>query len=471
MKTICRLTLAFCLIQSFNYVFAQKNFAPVQWLTTGDSTILFKPVALQKVAATNDAPSIIIDQTKKYQTTEGFGYALTQGSAKHIMHMSAPKRTTLLHQLFDTVGDAIGVSYLRLSIGASDLNDTIYSYDDLPPGETDTALVHFDISKDKKEVLPVLKEILKVNPHITLMASPWSPPVWMKTNSDTRGGRLKPEYYGAYAKYFVKYIQAMTAENILVDAITIQNEPLHPGNNPSLLMTAPEQAEFIKHYLGPLFKQQKVKTKIIVYDHNCNRPDYPLYILNDPEAKKYVAGSGFHLYEGTTDAAGYVHDQHPDKNIYFTEQWVVQFNASRKDDEPRLNVSGIVSGLLIGATRNWSRNVLQWNLASNSSLTPFTDRGGCNLCQGGVMVDGDVVQRNLAYYTMAHFSKFVRPGAVRIASNLANNLPNVAFKNANGKIVLVVANTSNIQQVFNLKFGTANTAVSLPAQSVATYVF
>src|SRR5688572_20489621 len=395
----------------------QKKDKITQWLTTGDSTILFKQQQGVVSFSVNrsSAQVITVDENKTYQSIDGFGFALTQGSAMHMIKMNAAKRVALLKELFDTTGNNIGISYIRLSIGASDLNEKIFSYSDLPAGETDTALTRFDLGPDRADVIPVMKEILAINPSIKILGSPWSPPAWMKTNNDTRGGRLKPEYYAAYANYFVKYIQAMKAEGIIIDAITIQNEPLHPGNNPSLLMTAPEHTDFVKNNLGPSFKAAAIKTKIIVYDHNADRPDYPIYILDDPEAKKYADGSAFHLYAGDIEALSDVHNAHPDKNIYFTEQMVVQFGRNKNPADPKFNIARPVQRLMIGATRNWSRNVLQWNLAANSKFTPYTDRGGCDMCQGAVSIDGDTVTRNLAYYSMAHASKFVRPGSVRIA--------------------------------------------------------
>ncbi len=428
----------------------QKKAGIVQWLTTGDSTVLFKqqPLTLSFSANTSSKQIIAIDEAQTYQSIDGFGFALTQGSAMHIIKMSPGNRTALLKELFDTTGNNIGISYIRLSIGASDLNEKIFSYNDLPPGESDTALTRFDLGPDHADVIPVMKEILAINPSIKILGSPWSPPAWMKTNNDTRGGRLKPEYYAAYATYFVKYIQAMKAEGIIIDAITVQNEPLHPGNNPSLLMTAPEHADFVKHNLGPSFKTAGISTKIIVYDHNANRPDYPIYILDDPEAKKYTDGSAFHLYAGDISALSDVHNAHPDKNIYFTEQMVVQFGRNKNPERPKFNIAWPVQRLMIGATRNWSKNVLQWNLAANSKFTPYTDRGGCDMCQGAVSIDGDTVTRNLAYYSMAHASKFVRPGSVRIASNETEGLSNVAFKVPGGKKVLIVSNTSKQKQTF-----------------------
>ncbi|CAF5109871.1 unnamed protein product, partial [Rotaria sp. Silwood1] len=214
------------------------------------------------------------------------------------------------------------VSYLRLSIGASDLDEVVFSYNDLPPGDVDLNMTHFDLGHDRLHVIPILKEILAINPNIKLLGSPWSPPIWMKTNKNSIGGSLLSEYYDAYALYFVRYIQEMKKEGIIIDAITIQNEPLHPGNNPSLLMLDLIQALFIKQSLGPAFRKHSINTKIIIYDHNADRPDYPITVLKDSEASQYVDGSAFHLYAGTINALSSVHDRFPDKNLYFTEQWV-----------------------------------------------------------------------------------------------------------------------------------------------------
>ena len=294
------------------------------WLTDPGGSARFEKQKTGLVfgSAGNRNPTIEIDRKKTYQTIDGFGYTLTGGSAGHIIRMDATSRGALLKELFATDGTSLGVSYLRVSIGASDLNERVFSYDDLPPGRVDPELDRFSLAPDRADVIPVLKEILKIAPDIKIMGSPWSPPAWMKSNHKSVGGSLKPEFYGAYAKYFVKYIQGMKAEGIRIDAITVQNEPLHPGNNPSLLMQAREQAEFIKNHLGPAFKQAGLDTKIIIYDHNCDRPDYPISILNDAEARKYVDGTAFHLYAGKIDAMSTVHDAHPEKNLYFTEQWI-----------------------------------------------------------------------------------------------------------------------------------------------------
>jgi glucosylceramidase len=287
----------------------------------------------------------------------------------------------------------------------------------------------------------------------------------MKTTNDFRGASLRKEFYGTYAKYLVKYLEAMKAEGIVVDAITIQNEPLHPDNNPSMYMPAADQAEFIKRYLGPSFKGAKLATKIILYDHNCDRPDYPISILNDSEAKVYVDGSAFHLYRGNIEALAQVHEAHPDKNLYFTEQWIGGPGDLAGD------LRWHVENLVIGATRNWSRNVLEWNLSSDTRYEPHTDRGGCDRCLGGITIDGNKVSRNPGYYIIAHAAKFVRPGSVRIGSDSPEALPNVAFKSPSGKRVLIVLNRSRAPSNVQIQWNGKAARAKLMSGAVATYVW
>jgi glucosylceramidase len=380
--------------------------------------------------------------------------------------MDAAKRGALLHELFATDQNNIGISYLRVSIGASDLNEYVYSYDDLPAGQTDPEMTKFTLREDQKYVIPILKEILAIRPDIKILGSPWSAPAWMKTNHNVKGGNLKPEYYEAYAKYFVKYVQGMKAEGIRIDAITVQNEPLNENNTPSMQLLASDEAVFIRDHLGPAFKAAGIKTKIILYDHNCDVPEYSMSILKDPRAAQYVDGSGFHLYGGEIAAMSTVHNAFPDNNLYFTE-----FMAVEPSDKPTLLIAKHVSGTAIGAVRNWSRNVLLWNLAANSKFEPHTNNGGCPICQGAVTIDGNEVTRNLAYYTIAHFSKFVRPGSVRIASKSPESLPNAAFRVPGHKIVLVVANTRASPQTFNVAFHGKFFTATLQGGAVGTFVW
>jgi glucosylceramidase len=316
------------------------------------------------------------------------------------------------------------------------------------------------------ELIPVLKEILAINPKIEILGSPWSAPPWMKTNGNAKGGRLKAEYYAGYANYFVKYIQGMKAAGIRIAAITVQNEPLNDKNTPSMLMSAEEESAFIRDHLGPAFAAAGIRTKIILYDHNCDVPEYAISILKDPAANQYVDGSGFHLYGGAIAAMSEVHDAFPQKNLYFTE-----FMAVEPTESGRISIAKPVAGTFIGALQNWSRNVLLWNLAANSKFEPHTDNGGCPICQGAVTIDGNDVTRNLAYYAMAHFSKFVRPGSVRIGSNEPAGLRNVAFTVPDGKTVLVVVNDGKTAQKFAVRFHGKSFETKLGEGSVGTYVW
>lgn len=436
------------------------------YLTTPDEKAL---VARQDSAisfSAKGAPGLVvaIDTASEYQTIDGFGYTLTGGSATLLNTMAAEDRKAILNELFDP-DEGIGVSYLRLSIGASDLSDHVFSYNDLPPGETDVEMRRFSIDEERKDLIPVLKEILAIAPGLKIMGSPWSPPVWMKTNGSAIGGSLKPEFYDAYALYFVRYIQAMAQEGITIDAVTIQNEPLHPGNNPSLLMPAGEQAAFVKQSLGPAFQKAGLATKIILYDHNADRPDYPISIMDDPEAKKYVDGAAFHLYGGNIEALDSVHAAHPDKNLYFTEQWVGAPGHFAGDFGWHIN------NLIIGATRHWCKTVLEWNLAADANQDPHTE-GGCTQCLGAITIDvGKVTARNPAYWVIAQASKLVRPGSVRVGSTVPDGLPNVAFKTPGGKIVVIMQNTGPTTATFSIGIGGQAASTALPAGAVATYVW
>ena len=435
------------------------------YLTTGDQASLLKKqsTVLAFTGTSNGYADIVVDTTKTFQSVDGFGYTLTDGSAALIADLPASMQQELLKELFGSDSTSISLSYLRISIGASDLSPAVYTYDDMPAGQTDPALQHFDLRKDQSKVIPVLKAILAINPAIKILGSPWTPPTWMKTNQSSIGGSLLPQYYAVYAQYFVKYIQAMKAEGITIDAITVQNEPLHGGNNPSMLMSATEQADFIKNHLGPAFKAASITTKIITYDHNADRPDYPLMVLDDAGARQYIDGSAFHLYGGDISALSQVHNAYPAKNIYFTEQYTASTGDFGGDLKWHLK------NVIIGSMRNWSRNALEWNLASDPAYSIHTP-GGCNTCKGAVNIMSGYT-RNVGYYIIAHASKFVPPGSVRVASNNEGNLYNVAFQRADGKKVLIVENDGAGAQTFNINFAGKRVTASLPAGGVGTFVW
>lgn len=467
LKIFSLLLIAACIASCGSQHESITDYSVDVWITTPDKQKLLSHESDLKLQPEADTLQhvIKIDTAQHFQTIDGFGYALTGGSAYLInQKLDAAQRDALLEELFLTDSAGIGISYLRVSIGASDLDDHVFSYNNMSDGRSDTALVRFTLAEDKKNLIPLLKMILDLNPDIKIMGSPWSAPAWMKTNNHVKGGSLKPEYYSVYAKYFVKYIEGMKAEGINIDAITLQNEPENPNNTPSMVMTANEQADFVKNHLGPAFEVAGLSTKIVVFDHNCDHPEYPVAILNDPDAKKYIDGSAFHLYLGEIDALAKVHKAHPDKNIYFTEQWTSGEGDFGGD------LLWHTKNLIVGATRNWSRNVLEWNLAADPNFDPHTDDGGCTICMGALTI-GDSITRNVSYYIIAHASKFVRPGAARVASNLTDGLHNVAFVNPSGEKVLIVVNDNSERKVFSIKFYDRVANASLPAGAVGTFVW
>jgi glucosylceramidase len=430
------------------------------WLTTaGMASLLQKQnVALLFSNTTNSNTTINVDTTTQYQSIDGFGFTLTGGSATLINGLPSARQDALLRELFATDSTSIGISYLRISIGASDMSAGDFTYDE---GGVDANLANFSINAEKTDLIPVLKKIIAINPSIKIIATPWTAPTWMKTNNNFSQGSLNLAYYDVYSTYFVKYIQAMQLQGITIDAITPQNEPLNANNNPSMVMQPAEEANFVKNNLGPQFKAAGINTKIIIYDHNADQPGYPEAILGDATANQYVDGSAFHLYAGNISTLTLVHNAYPNKNLYFTEQYTASTGTFGGD------LAWHVTNLIIGATRNWCRNVLEWNLASDANFGPHTS-GGCTTCQGALTI-GSSVSRNVSYYIIAHASKFVRPGALRIASDNQTTLPNVAFQNTDGSKVLIVLNSANSSQTFNIKFNSKIVTSTLSAGAVASY--
>lgn len=437
------------------------------WETTTDQSQLLQQQSNVNFAADagTNATTVTVDETTTYQTIDGFGFALTGGSAQLIDGLGA-NQSTFLNDIFSTASGHVGSSFVRISIGASDLSSSDFTYDDMPTGQTDNNLTNFSISQEMSDLVPVLKKIIAINPNIKILATPWTAPAWMKQsttgNNGFTGGNLNPAYYDAYARYFVKYIQAMQAQGINIYAITPQNEPLNPYNNPSMTMQPSEETNFIKNNLGPQFAANGISTKIICYDHNCDRPDYPETVFADGTANPYVDGSAFHLYAGAITALTGVHNAYPSKNLYFTEQYIGGPGSFGGDFDWHMN------NVIIGATQNWSRVALEWNLASDPNYNPHTS-GGCSNCMGAVTISGNSYTRNTAYYTVAQASEFVQAGAVRISSTVSGSIQDVAFKNPDGSKVLIALNTGSSSTSFKVKWGAESFTYTLPAGAAATF--
>ena len=432
--------------------------------TTNQQRLLYKEVLNDSGKQIHDARQVIeVDPSKTFQTIDGFGFTLTEASAFLINRMPQASREKLLRELFGTGAEAASISYLRIGMGATDLSTKVYSYDDLLPGEADPQLRSFSLAQDTVDMIPLLKSILRINPKINIMATPWSPPAWMKDNNSTIGGSLLSKYYPVYARYFVEYIRQMKSKGIRIDAVTIQNEPQNAHNNPSLKMEAAEQAAFIRDHLGPAFRRNGITTKIIIWDHNCDMPEFPLSVLADRKANPYIDGSAFHLYGGQPAAMSRVRDAYPDKHIYFTEQWT----GSKGDFGGDLMWH--FKNVLIGSLRNWSRTVLDWNLANDAGFGPHTP-GGCSECKGALTIDGSAIQKNVSYYVIAHASKFIPPGSVRIASSEVPGIASVAFKTPEGKIVLLLMNEANKSQQLCISAAGKQMQLELQSGLVATVI-
>ena len=442
------------------------------WLTTGTaSKLLSRETEAHFDTGTPPAslPTIVVDEATTYQEMVGFGAAITDASAWLIQNrLSAAQRDALLQELFGP-SPGIGLSFTRLTMGASDFSLHQYSYDDMPAGQTDSALTYFSIDSNRAYVLPLVQRALAINPQLKIMATPWSPPGWMKTSGSLIQGTLRPEAYGPLAEYFRRYIEAYAAEGVPIYAITVQNEPHYePADYPGMRLEPAARAQFVGGYLGPLFVRSGIRTIILDWDHNWDQYQSPLQVLADSVAPRYIAGVAWHCYGGDVSAQSVVHDAHPEKDAYFTEcsggEWAPNFAD---------NLKWFVETLMIGSTRGWAKGVILWNLALDENHGPHT--GGCGDCRGVVTIASasGAVTRNVEYYALAHASRFTRAGARRIASTSGvAGVETVAFRNADdGSKVLLALNTSTAPQSLAIRWAGKWFRYTLAAGAVVTFVW
>ena len=437
------------------------------WVTTSDHRMALQPVSVDRQASAMGI-EIQVDTGTRYQRMLGFGASLTDASAWLMQqHMTPQQRALLLQELFGRSGDGIGLDFTRLTIGASDFSRHHYSLDDPPQGMPDPELRYFSISPNLADVVPVARQMLAVNPQLKVMASPWSAPAWMKDGNHLVKGRLRPDYYDAFARYLLKYVDAYAEQGIPIFALTLQNEPdFEPGDYPGMRLNAPARARLIGDHLGPLIAARGKGPLIFDWDHNWDKPQEPMAVLSDPVAGPYVAAVAWHCYGGDVTAQSRVRDAFPDKDVYMTE-------CSDGTWEPVLS-GGLTlqtQQLIVQATRQWARGVLFWNLALDEKGGPHA--GGCDTCIGVVTIDSKTggVTRNNGYYALAHASRFVRRDAYRIASTAtANGLDNVAFQNTDdGSVVLIATNSNPQPRAFWVRQDQHHFSYTLPARSVATF--
>ena len=439
------------------------------WITTGDRTRIFSQEPQIPLYTGYDTSStvVIVDPSRAYQSMIGFGAAMTDASAYLIeTKMSSEQRDSLMKELFGRE-TGLGLSFVRIPMGASDFSLRQYSYDDVPEGETDSTLSQFSIAPDSTYKIPALKQALSINPELTFLATPWSPPGWMKTSGTMVWGALRPKYFDTFAEYFARFLDAYRASGVPIAAITIQNEPHFMTHDyPGMYIGDSVRALLLGKYVGPLLAKTAPKVKILDWDQSWNEPTAPLDVLADTNAAKYVSGIAWHCYGGDPSAQLSVHDRHPDKETWFTE-----CSGEYSVSDWEVNLKLFVGTLIIGATRNWARGVQFWNLALDENDGPHT--GGCTDCRGVVTINSTTgaVTRNVEYFALAHASKFVRPGARRIDSSTdENGLQSVAFQNADdGSKALIVLNTRDKRRSFAVHDGATWFRYTVAAGSVVTF--
>jgi glucosylceramidase len=467
------------------------------WITTADGTDKLSYLgkvgfSAAQASQASDLPTVVVDPAQTYQRIQGFGGSITDSSASVLYTLSPARRAQVMASLFSPLtGD--GLDYLRQPIGGSDMVAAApYTYDDIPASQTDYGMARFSIAYDQAQILPLLREAEQLNPRLQVIASPWSPPAWMKTSGSLIGGRLidSQRIYRAYALYLLKFIEAYRASGVTVDAITVQNEPQNrnPSGYPGTDMPS-WQEEAVIEDLGPMLRAAHLSTEIFAYDHNWSEHpgdiastppdetadvnDYPEQVLNSPAAQ-WISGVAFHCYFGDPSDMTTLHNTYPQLRIQETEC------SGSESSDPANTFSDTLQwharNLEIGSTRNWSGTVINWNLALNAGNGPHV--GGCGTCTGIVTIGSDgTVTDNAEYYALGHLARFVKPGAVRIASTsfgtTAGNgqIMDVAFRNPDGSTALVALNEDSAPQEFAVREGGEQFTYTLPGSSLATFLW
>ena len=440
------------------------------WLSTEDRRLRLAQQPDIEMSARESVPAdVVIDINKKYQAIVGFGAALTDSSAWLLQNkLNGVQRSALMLEMFGPPPN-LNLNMMRLTIGASDFSQQQYTLDDLPFGQVDPPLQHFNVVANLHDLIPTVREALSVNPQLRIIASSWSAPAWMKDSENLIGGALLPQYESTFADYLVKYLDAYRGYGIPIFALTLQNEPgFIPVTYPGMDLPAATRARIIAQYLGPALASRNAKTRILEWDHNWDQPEQPLSVLADTEAARYIDGVAWHCYSGSPHAQSKVHHAYPTKDTYITEcsggDWASSANGE---------LLWFTRDLLLAGIRQWARGVVYWNLALDEKHGPHF--GGCEACKGVVTIDSHTgeVSRNDEYYAFAHFSRFVLPGAFRVGSTETDKgLDNVAFQNvADGSIVLVMVNSNTSERRVSVAQGQTGFQYTLPPESVATFVW
>lgn len=464
MKRLAAALLSMLILGGCSTLQPRTAVAAEMWVTTADETQKLAPEpAVQPAGGAGGGEEISIDSSQRFQRMHGFGAAMTDASAELLSRLEDSRRRAIMAELFGRANGGLGLSFTRLTIGASDFSRTHYSYDDTPGNAPDPELRHFSIAPARQYVLPRVREALAINPSLKVMISPWSPPAWMKTTRSLIKGQLEPQYYPAFANYLARTVQEFGREGVPVSMLTIQNEPdFEPGDYPGMRVNPPQRAIIIGRNVGPTFRSFGLKTQILDYDHNWDKPELPLGVLADPLARSYISGVAWHCYAGDVPAQTRVHDAYPNKDAWETEcsggEWSPKFAEV---------LGWMTDKLIIGASNNWSRGSLLWNLALDPSHGPH--HGGCSDCRGVITIDpaSGAISRNVEYYVLGHASRFVLPGAYRVAVKRRDGIEAAAFLNPDGSKVAILHRTSGEANV-SVAIDGELYSVPLAAGSVAT---
>ncbi|WP_329324678.1 discoidin domain-containing protein [Streptomyces luteogriseus] len=436
------------------------------------SSVTWKTGPVPSGSSSTSGSTITVDTTRKYQPMTGFGASFTDSSAWLVgTKLDRRQRDALMRDLFSR-RDGIGLNVLRQPMGATDFTASgNYSYDDLPAGQTDPTLANFSIDRDRSHTIPLLKQARKLNPKLTLMATPWSPPGWMKTGDSMNGGGLRPDAYQPFADYFAKFLKAYAAAGVPVRYITPQNEPLHDTSTyPSMYLPADEAKTFIKDYLAPALRKQHLSTGILGYDHNWDVTSYPESFYADPATARQVTGTAWHCYAGDVSAQTVVHNDYPNKPAFQSE-----CSGGSWEGEEQGSFAGVMDNIINGP-RNWAQSIVRWNMALDSDGGPTNN--GCQGCRPVVTISQNAdgkwsYKPTVDYWGLAQASKFVQPGARRVASNTLGkgSIEDVAFTNPDGSTALITYNSGTTDRTFTARWGDRHFTYTLWAGAAATFTW
>lgn len=449
------------------------------YITTNNRSQDFKKQSVDFSKKSNMSPtSMKLEPTTRYQTMDGFGSAITGSTCYNLMQMTKENRNKFLKETFSPT-EGMGQSYIRISIGCSDFSLSEYTCCDTP-GIDNFALT----SEETEYVIPIIKEILAINPNVKIMGSPWTPPRWMKVDNLTNmkpfnswtSGQLNPSHYTDYATYFVKWIQAFTQHGIKIYSVTPQNEPLNRGNSASLYMSWQEQLDFVKNHLTPKFKEASLNTKVYLFDHNYNydniadQNDYPAKIYDAGVDNEVVVGAAYHNYGGDKAELLDIHSKYPNKELVFTETSIGTWNDGRNLE---VRLIDDMREIALGTVNNWCKGVIVWNLMLDSELGPNRE-GGCQTCYGAVDIDRSnysSITRNSHYYIIGHLSSVVKPDAVRIGTSgfSESGFYHSAFENTDGTYAVVLLNSNSNSKTITIDDGTNHFSYEVPAKAVISY--